>query len=224
VALPVEEFCKGKKCALFSVDSANLFSLNSKDYGDGKSDPANWIRDTLRHLEIVEVDGPIVLLTLPRILGYAFNPVSFWFCHDQKEQLRAVVAEVNNTFGERHFYLCCRPDHRAIKCDDRLKVRKAFHVSPFLEVAGEYRFGFDCQAGLISVRIDLFDEKGPTLTTSMRGSPRPLSNFGLVKTLAGFPLQMLKVIGLIYWQALKLHLKGVTHHAKPEPPVAMISR
>ena len=224
VALPVEEFCKGKTCALFSVDGANLFSLRSRDYGDGKPDPANWIRDTLRHFRITEADGRIVLLTMPRIFGYAFNPVSFWFCHDREDQLRAVVAEVNNTFGERHFYLCCRPDHRAIGRDDRLKVRKLFHVSPFLGVAGEYRFGFDCNAGLISVSIELFDEQGAVLTTSIRGSPQPLSSLGLIKILAGSPLQMVKVICLIHWQALKLHLKGIPHHAKPVRPAVMISR
>jgi DUF1365 family protein len=205
------------------VDRPNVFSLRSKDYGDGCPEPARWIRDRLRHFQIDAADGRIVLLTLPRIFGYAFNPVSFWFCHDGNNGLRAVVAEVNNTFGERHFYLCCHSDQHAIGRQDQLTVRKVFHVSPFLEVAGEYDFGFDFNAKEISVKIDLVDEAGVALATAMRGSPRPLSGLRLLAILVLFPLQMVKVIGLIHWQALKLYLKGVPRHAKPAPPAATVS-
>lgn len=223
VMISGDAFCKGRKSTLFSVDRANVFSLRSKDYGDGRTEPTRWIRDTLRRFQIYAADGRIVLLTLPRIFGYAFNPVSFWFCHDRDHGLRAVVAEVNNTFGERHFYLCCHPDQRAIGCRDRLKVRKVFHVSPFLDVSGEYDFGFDCKAPGISVNINLVDENGIALATSMSGAPQPLSSLRLLASLALFPLQMVKVIGLIHWQALKLYLKGVPHHPKPAPPAATVS-
>ena len=218
-----DEFCGGKKSALFSVDRANVFSLRSKDYGDRSTEPAAWIRDTLRRFQIHAADGRITLLTLPRIFGYAFNPVSFWFCHDRDNGLRAVVAEVNNTFGEKHFYLCCHPDQRAIECRDRLRVRKIFYVSPFLDIAGEYDFGFDCKAPGISVNINLIDESGIALATSMSGAPRPLSDLRLLTILTRFPLQMVKVIGLIHWQALKLYLKGVQRHVKPAPPAVPVS-
>ncbi len=217
------EFRRGKKSALFSVDRANVFSLRSKDYGDGSAEPTRWIRDRLKDFQVDAANGRIVLLTLPRIFGYAFNPVSFWFCHDRDNGLRAVIAEVNNTFGERHFYLCCHSDQRAIGCRDQLRVRKVFYVSPFLEIAGEYDFGFDFNANGISVKIDLVDENGIALATSMRGSPRPLSTLRLLAILVLYPLQMIKVIALIHWQALKLYLKGVPHHAKPAPPAAMVS-
>lgn len=224
VTISDEEFCAGKKCALFCVDSANIFTLRSKDYGDGRSEPASWIRDILKRFGIAAADGRVVLLTLPRILGYAFNPVSFWFCHDRDEGLRAVVAEVNNTFGERHFYLCCHSDHRTIERDDRLEVAKVFHVSPFLKIAGDYRFGFDCKGGFLSIDIALVDEQGVALATSMRGTVQPLTDLGLMRVLARFPLQMIKVIGLIHWQALKLYLKGSRYRAKPAPPAALVSR
>jgi len=223
VTISSDEFREGKKNPLFSVDRANVFSLRSKDYGDGGPEPAKWIRDTLRRFQIHAADGRIVLLTLPRIFGYAFNPVSFWFCHDRDDGLRAVIAEVNNTFGERHHYLCSHPDQRAIGCRDRLRVRKIFYVSPFLDIAGEYDFGFDCKPPGMSVNINLIDEKGVALVTSMSGVPLPLSNLRLMAILALFPLQMIKVIGLIHWQALKLTLKGVPRHAKPAPPAVPVS-
>jgi DUF1365 family protein len=223
VAIEAEEFRKGRRCLLFSIDAPNLFTLRTRDYADGKTDPVDWVRNALADFQIAAADGRIVLLTLPRILGYAFNPVSFWFCLDRHERLRAVLAEVNNTFGERHFYLCCHPDHRAIERDDRLGVRKVFHVSPFLETAGDYRFAFDFAAEQIAVGIDLIDEAGLALATSMRGTPQPLTSLRLLRALAGIPLQAIKVIGLIHWQALKLAFKGVPYHRKPPPPAAAIT-
>jgi DUF1365 family protein len=223
VAIGADDLRKGRKCALFSVDEPNLFNLQTRDYGDGKTNPVQWVRKTLDDLQVTVADGRIVLLTLPRILRYAFNPVSFWFCFDRRERLRAVLAEVNNTFGERHFYLCRHPDQRPIMRDDRLRVPKVFHVSPFQETAGEYRFAFECNDRRIAVGIDLLDETGLALTTTMRGAPRPLSGFGLVKGLASSPLQGIKVISLIHWQALKLALKGVPYRSKPPPPASIVT-
>jgi DUF1365 family protein len=224
VAITDEEFREGKKGALFSVNGPNLFSLRSKDYCDGRGEPVQWIRDALNRFHIAAADGHIVLLTLPRILGYAFNPVSFWFCHDRDGRLRAVMAEVNNTFKERHFYLCCHADHRPIGGNDQLLVRKVFHVSPFLETAGEYRFRFACDVERMMAHIDLFAGNKLVLATSMSGAPEELSDWRLIKMFALSPLQIVKVIGLIHWQALKLYFKGIRHHAKPLPPAAMVSR
>lgn len=222
-AIPLREMTAGRKRALFSIDRANLFSLRTRDYGDGRTPPQLWVRRTLDGFGLAEADGEITLLTLPRILGYAFNPVSFWFCRDRDGALRAVLTEVNNTFGERHCYLCVHGDHRAIACEDQLEVRKVFHVSPFLEVKGEYRFHFACDAQRIAVHIDLHDEDGLKLSTAMGGRPRPLTDGGLLKILLGFPLQSLKVIVLIHYQAAKLYLKGVRPYRKPAPPAAAIT-
>jgi DUF1365 family protein len=223
VAVSTEDLRRGRKCTLFSIDEPNLFTLRTRDYADGKTDPAQWVRNALGGFHISAADGRIVLLTLPRILGYAFNPVSFWFCFDRDERLHAVLAEVNNTFGERHFYLCRHPDQRAIRRGDRLAVRKVFHVSPFLDIAGEYRFAFDYCSDRIAVGIDLIDEQGLLLATSMRGAPMPLSSLGLLGCLASLPLQVFKVIGLIHWQALKLTLGRLPYRRKPAPPAAIIT-
>jgi len=223
-AIPVSEWFKGTRGAFFSIDRFNLFSLRSRDYGDGAAPPREWIAGLLHEQGLSEADGEIVLLTLPRLLGYAFNPVSFWFCFDHSRQLRAVLAEVNNTFGERHCYLCFHETHEPITKAARLVVRKMFHVSPFMEVKGSYRFRFDYDPERIGVQIDLLDEEGVILATSMRGRPQAITTLGLLKTALGYPLQTIKVVVLIHYQAVKLFLKGVRNYRKPEPPEAFVSR
>jgi DUF1365 family protein len=223
-AVPVSEWTKGTRGLFFSVDQPNLFSLRSQDYGDGDTPPAKWIAGILAAHGLSEADGEIVLLTLPRLLGYAFNPVSFWFCFDREKRLRAVLSEVNNTFGERHCYLCFEETHEPITKAARLVMRKVFHVSPFMEVKGSYRFRFDYDAERIGVQIDLIDEEGVILATSMSGKPRDITALGLLKTALAYPLQTLKVVALIHWQAVKLFVKGVRNYRKPEPPEAFVSR
>jgi uncharacterized protein len=223
-AIPVREWTRGTQQTFFSIDRPNLFSLRSKDYGDGITPPADWIGGILASHGLSEVDGEIVLLTLPRLLGYAFNPVSFWFCLDRENRLRAVLAEVNNTFGERHCYLCFHETHEPITKAARLVMRKVFHVSPFMEIKGSYRFRFEYEAGRIGVQIDLVDEEGVILATSMGGRAQAMTAAGLLKTALGFPMQTLKVVALIHYQAVKLFLKGVRNYRKPEPPEMFVSR
>ena len=223
-AIPVSAWSRGRRNGFFSIDSPNLFSLWSTDYGDGRTPPGEWIRGILESQNLAEADGEIVLLTLPRLFGYAFNPISLWFCFDREHRLRAVLAEVNNTFGERHCYLCFHEGHEPIAADARLTVRKMFHVSPFMDVKGSYRFRFDFAPERIAVEIDLLDEVGVLLATSLRGRPQPLSAYALLKAAFAYPFQTLKVVALIHYQAAKLFLKGVRHFRKPEPPDAFVSR
>ncbi|MDE2163831.1 MAG: DUF1365 domain-containing protein [Alphaproteobacteria bacterium] len=223
LALSMRELTEHKGSALFSIDRGNLFSIYTGDYGDGRTPPAQWIRDILGSFQLCEADGDVTLLTLPRIMGYAFNPVSFWFCFDRDRRLRAVLAEVNNTFGERHCYLCFHDDRRAITRDDELSVKKVFHVSPFMEVKGTYRFRFDYEADKIAVRIELYDEDGLILSTSMGGRPQASSGQRLLKVFFSYPLQMVKVVALIHYQAIVLYLKGVRHYRKPDPPTVPVT-
>ena len=125
-----------------AVNRPGLCSFHYRDHGarDG-SHPLAWIRQLLAR-EGIEADGEVWLHCFPRVLGYVFNPVSFWFCEDRNGRLQAVLAEVNNTFGEHHSYLLAHPDRRPIETGDALSARKAFHVSPFCEVEGGYAFQF----------------------------------------------------------------------------------
>lgn len=223
-AIPLSQWARGRVGAFLSIDRFNLYSLRSSDYGDRRTPPAKWIKTVLSKQGVAEADGEVILLTLPRMMGYAFNPVSFWFCLDAEGQLRAVLAEVNNTFGERHCYLCVHPDRRAICAEEWLDVRKIFHVSPFMETKGFYRFRFAVDDQRIAVAIHLFDDSGLLLTTSIEGRRLASTTAAQMRSLLSYPLQTLKVVALIHYQAAKLLWKRVGHYRKPAPPDAFVSR
>lgn len=220
LTVPLSEFVS-RRTGLFSIDRANLFGLRSADYGD--SEPAEWIAGVLKQWDMPQADGDVVLVTMPRVLGYAFNPVNFWLCHDAQGGLRAVLADVNNTFGERHCYLCFHSDRRAIAATDMLTARKVFHVSPFIETRGDYCFRFSLAEDRMAILIDLSDEDGLLLRTSISGEIWPLTSGALLRALIANPLMPFKVIGLIHYQAMKLFLKRIRHISKPEPPAEAIS-
>jgi DUF1365 family protein len=202
--------------AAIPVNRAGWCSFHFRDHGarDG-THPLAWIRALLAR-EGIAADGEVWLQCFPRVLGYVFNPVSFWFCEDRAGNLKAVLAEVNNTFGERHSYL--------LRAGAALEAQKAFHVSPFFPVAGRYRFRFEERGGMRVARIDYLDEAGALLHTSISGSPRPLTRAALAAAFLAHPFMTLGVMGRIHWQALRLWLKRVPFHRKPAPPAEEFSR
>ncbi|HEY3637827.1 MAG TPA: DUF1365 domain-containing protein [Rhizomicrobium sp.] len=211
-----------KRMGIFSIDATNLFNLRTRDYGDGKS-PQAWISGVLQDWNIPEADGDVLLVTIPRVLGYAFNPVNFWLCRDHDGALRAVLAEVNNTFGERHCYLCFHDDRRPIRPDDILTARKIFHVSPFIQTKGVYRFRFAADNERIVIGIDLSDDEGELMKTSLAGPLRPMTSVNLLTALLINPFLPLKIITLIHFQAVRLFLKRLRPVPKPEAPSVLIS-
>lgn len=212
-------------CRFLSVDRFNVFSVHRRDHGarDG-TDPAEWIRRLLEREGCGYADGGIWLQTFPRVLGYVFNPVSFWLCHDREGRLRAVLCEVNNTFGEHHNYLLTHSDARPIAGGDMLEARKVFHVSPFLPVKGRYRFQFQSQGPAVRIRIDYEDENGKLLVTSVSGAGRALTPGRLFRCFVGYPWMTAAVTARIHWQALRLWWKGVPFFAKPAAPARETSR
>ena len=208
---------------LFSIDRFNLFSIRTRDYGRHTT-PENWMRGVLAEWNITAADGEIVLMTMPRILGYAFNPVSFWFCLDKAGEPRAVLADVTNTFGERHAYLLHHDDQRPITQNDWLTSRKVFHVSPFLEITGHYEFRFAYGEEAIGVWINHHDAEGLLITTSVAGKRSNATSAALFACFFRYPLVTLKVIGLIHFQAIRLLAKGLRYYVKPSPPTTEISR
>ncbi len=196
------------KTAIFSIDRANLLSFHRKDHGprDGSA-LLPWIRGLLRERGLPD-DGEVVLQCFPRVFNYVFNPVSFWFCHDREGQLIAVLAEVSNTFGGRHSYLL-HQGGRPLPDGLELRADKEFHVSPFCDVEGGYRFRFHLQRNCPVVRIDYDDVEGELLLTSLSGRPKAWSGRALLTTFLRMPLLTAGVMARIHWQALKLWLKGV---------------
>jgi DUF1365 family protein len=206
-----------------------LFSFFDQDHGLGNTDSLSWIEAILKENHIQHVDGEIWLQTFPRVLGYVFNPVSFWICTQANGQVQAVLAEVNNTFGERHCYLLNHDSGKALQSGETLVSTKVFHVSPFCDVRGEYHFRFlfpqDSHSKQnIVCRIELHEDGAPLINTSISGLAQPLNKSTLYLAFLRYPLMSLGVIGRIHWQALKLWLKGVPFHSKPKPPELEITR
>jgi DUF1365 family protein len=208
---------------LLSVDRFNLFSFFQKDHGFHSSHAENWARDVLSQRGLDKADGEIVLLTLPRLFGYAFNPVNFWFCLDKAGALRAVIAEVNNTFGERHAYVCAHQDQHIIDKDDWLQNEKCFHVSPFLQVRGQYHFRFAYGEERIGVWIDYYDGDEKILLTSVTGKRETLDDKNLLRCFFCYPAITFKVTAMIHYHALKLVMKGIKYRTKPSPPIQDIT-
>ena len=204
----------------FGIDRAGVLSLRRRDYGprDG-GDLAAWMRAELRAAGLPD-DGPIWLQTFPRVFGYAFNPVSFWYCHDRDGRLRALLAEVTNTFGGRHAYLLSAPDRGAIDADTVLATRKRLHVSPFNDVQGHYAFRVRESAETAFVGIDYFDDSGVLLHTAIGGRKAPLSGTAAAAALLRQPWVTLSVTLRIHWQALRLWLQGLPFHGR-RPPSGM---
>jgi DUF1365 family protein len=194
-------------------------SFYDKDHGDGRADSLAWIDELLRHEGIDDATGEVWLHCYPRVLGYTFKPVSFWYCHNADNALRAIVVEVNNTFGERHCYLLDKPVFSYEQT-----ATKVFHVSPFNHVEGSYRFRFVTTTTNTLAKIDYDDATGLLLETSVSGELETLSPQSIRKALWRYPAMTFGVIAKIHWQALQLWVKRVRYVSKPLPPQLFTTR
>ena len=205
----------------------SALSFFDRDHGDGGDNAVTWLDALLWREGVEDADGELWLHTYPRVLGYTFKPVSFWYCHRQDGSLRAIVVEVNNTFGERHCYLLDAPDYGR-----ELRADKVFHVSPFCTLAGGYRFRFlrSDQGGVQKTvaRIDYHDspdeQAGALLQTSVSGTLEPVTAASLRRALWRYPAMTLGVMARIHWQAFKIWRKHVPFIRKPELPKNTVTR
>ena len=220
-------------------------AFHDADHGEGGPDALAWLDGLLQQagLPVADwADGEVWLQTFPRVWGHTFKPVSFWWVHRADRRLMAVVAEVNNTFGERHAYVL---HGEGLKLGREVRADKVFHVSPFCQVSGQYRFRFmrtgpwgavsgaaevgdgadmADMADRVIVCIDHDDESGPLLRTSQAGRMSPLTTRSARQALWRHPFMTLAVVLRIHWHALRVWLKGVPFYRKPPLPPALMTR
>ncbi len=201
---------------VFSRNRFNLFSFYDRDHGAGGGDLRHWVEKHLLAAGIDLAGGPIRVLCHPRILGYAFNPLSVFFCHRRGGDLAAMLYEVNNTFGERHSYLI--PVTAADAPVIRQRCAKEFHVSPFIGMEATYHFRVTPPDRTVAIAIREDDSEGTLLHAAFAGQRTGLSDRSLIAAFLRHPLLMLKVIGGIHWEALKLWRKGIAYHGRPARP------
>lgn len=202
---------------LFACNRRGAASFHDRDHLDGAGGSTKAKLERFLAARGIATDGGrIVTVTQCRLLGYVFNPVSFHWCHDPAGTLVAIVAEVNNTFGERHLYVL--GEHERVPGEGRrFRVRKAMHVSPFLEMDGAYEFRFGELGERLAVAIDEREQGETKLETTMTGLRRPLDDRALLRLAVLFPFQTLKITAGIHWEALRLWRKHVPILAKPRP-------
>ncbi|MGP9821615.1 DUF1365 domain-containing protein [Salinarimonas sp. NSM] len=195
----------GRLSPLFSVGRANLVAFQPRDHGAQGARPlADWARATFAAHGVAA--ERVRLLAYPRILGFAFNPIALYYGYagegNETERHVGTIAEVRNTFGERHVYVLPAGAGRP-------RAEKALHVSPFLTMDHVYRFGLEPPAETARVSIVEHDTHGPVLTAVFAGRRRTLATAGLAAALARTPLMTAKVVVAIHWEALRLWAKGV---------------
>ena len=228
-----------RKLRLFSFNRANLYAFRERDFLPAGELPHNPTQTpdpgrvpglslkarVVAHLANHGIDltsGRVLLVTLPRVLGYLFNPVSFYFCYDRHGQPVASIAEVTNTFREMKPFVL-GPDTCTVAkrgATFSLRLPKYFYVSPFTDMDVSFDFTLQAPGERLSVQIDDYDAGQRTLTSVLTGSRQPLTDGRLAWFTLKYPLITLRVIALIHWHALRLYLKKVPWFAKAARPDA----
>ncbi len=209
--------------SMFRHNHRALVSILDRDYGGpGEGDIKQRIVNHLKGAGLDEPIGRVELMTIPRIVGYVFNPVSFYLCSLPEGTLYALVAEVRNTFGEMHHYVArLEPEDPADSTDSSAhvcRIPKQFYVSPFFRVEGEYHIRMEKSGDEFSINIRLHDHTGLVLTASMCGEGQELNTRNLRRTLCRLPFFAFTIMARIHWQALKLFfVRRLAMFKKPAP-------
>lgn len=199
---------------LFSVDRFNIVSFHRRDHGarDGSA-LRPWVETRL-----AEIGAPpparIMCLSFPRLLGYAFNPLSVYYCYDADAKLSALVYEVKNTFGDQHGY-AAKVARGAVEDFRAQALPKEFFVSPFIDMDKTYHFFAPAPGARLALKIDERDRNGSYLIATWNGAAEPLDASALARLGVSTPWRALKVIAAIHFEALRLWLKGVRFLGHP---------
>ena len=198
------------KMRLFSLDRANLFSFQTRDHADGT--PGLLRAKIAAKAEGLDTSGRMILLATPRLFGFAFNPLSVYFCHDTAGGFSALAWEVTNTFGARHTYVIPVASQDGIV---RQTAPKKLHVSPFLDMGLSYQFRVEARGDKLTIGIIDRGRDGPALAAALSATRRPMTDAALAGLALRAPLATLKVVAAIHWEALRLFLKGAKFHKTP---------
>lgn len=214
-----------QRCRFFSLNRFNLYSLYFRDFGDGSGRSLrDYLQSTLQKHGISEPLQRAQLLCYPRILGYAFNPLSVYYCYNEANEVYAVLHEVSNTFGERHSYLIPVPEAERNRPVIRQHCDKNFYVSPFIPMDCRYHFRLQLPGERLSVAIRQTENNQALLHAVFQGQRRALNDQQLLRGFFALPLMTLKVTAAIHWQALKIFLKGIKLVPKSDEPPEPVSR
>jgi DUF1365 family protein len=197
-----------RRLRLLGHNRPRPLSFRDGDHLGGDAGPVrDKVESFLRREGIEPPGGRILLLTHPRVFGYVFNPVSFFYCYEPGGALATRVAEVNNTFGDRHAYA---------GSVSAWTDKKVMHVSPFFSMAGSYLWDLPEPDGeRIEARVDLAREGRRLLKARLTLRPEPLTDRALAWALLRYPFMTLKVAGAIHFEALRLWRKGARVFTKP---------
>ena len=201
---------------LFSVGHGNMVAFRETDHGarDAAVPLRSWAEGRFAEAGIDLDNGFVRLVTFPRVLGVGFAPISVWLGHDAGGELIGAIYEVHNTFGETHSYVSALNP-----VVGRHAAEKEFHVSPFFDVSGEYRFTLKHADGIIALTVENISADGRSHVASLTVQPQPLTSGRLLKWMAVMPISGLGVMFAIHWQALLLLLKGARYRDKPDQRV-----
>ncbi len=204
-----------RQSVLMGVERAGLFSFRAENHGarDG-SDLRQWAEKHLRAAGVETDGGALRLVSFPRHLFYRFAPISLWLSHDRSGRLNGVIYEVNNTFGETHSY-ASRIEGDSLACHEAEKV---FHVSPFMDIEGRYRFTLAMGTDTLELRVHNVTESGRSHTATISAKALPATTAAFARLALLSPLSSLGVSFGIHYQALKIWLGGVGYRRKPKPP------
>lgn len=204
-----------KRLSLFSHNRFNLFSFYDADHGDGSPLP-DYLHRVADQAGYGDKNLSFKMLCYPRILGYAFNPLTVYYGVDVDGVTRLLIYEVNNTFGDRKTYvLPAEPDENGLIWQ---KCAKELFVSPFNKVEGTYSFHVTPMDDDLTVGVALKDSAGPKLKAFFHGQREALTNKNLLRALARTGWMTVKVMIGIHYEAAKLFFKGLRTKQRPTPP------
>lgn len=199
---------------LFAHNRRGVFGVYDRDYQGART--TGLRAAAIGHLRRAGVTADIArieLLTQPRVLGYTFNPVSFFLCFGADGRLAAAIAEINNTYGGRHAYVL--GPHNQVR-EHTYRTDKAFYVSPYIHDARAYEWTFACRGEVRDILVSVFDHSGEAFFFArLHGRAEPLTDRALVRQLVRYPMLPARILSLIHWHALALRRRGVEHRPPP---------